>query len=89
MPALRLSVILPTFNRAASLPGAIGALLRQSAEPCTYEVIVVDNNSTDETRAVLASLKDPRLRIVREARQGLWFARNAGLAVARGDQERR
>ena len=85
MPPLRLSVILPTFNRSDCLPAAIDALLGQGAESCAYEVIVVDNNSTDQTRAILASRVDPRLRVVEEARQGLSFARNAGLAVARGE----
>ena len=83
MPQLKLSVILPTFNRAASLPRAVTALLRQSALPATYEVIVVDNNSTDGTAALVAGFDDPRVRLVSEPRQGLSFARNAGLAAAR------
>ena len=79
----KLSVILPTFNRADSLQRALAALLRQSADPWSYEVIVVDNNSTDGTASVVASNNDPRLRLVSETRQGLSYARNAGLDAAR------
>ena len=78
-----MSVVLPTFNRAASLRPALEALLAQSADAGTYEVIVVDNNSTDGTAALLASIEDARIRAVREGRQGLSFARNAGIAAAR------
>lgn len=85
MQPLRLSVILPTFNRAASLKTAVEALLRQHAPAEIYEIVVVDNNSTDDTRRVLDLLADPRLRILHEPRQGLSYARNAGLAAARGD----
>jgi len=83
MPALRLSVILPTYNRASSLPRALAALLRQGADPRSYEVIVVDNNSNDGTAALLASVDDPRVRVVHELRQGLSHARNAGIEAAR------
>jgi glycosyltransferase involved in cell wall biosynthesis len=82
---VRLSVVLPTFNRAACLRRAISALLRQTADPRSYEVIVVDNNSTDDTREAVASLADPRLRLVPEERQGLSFARNTGICESRAD----
>ena len=85
MPLPKLSVILPTFNRADSLKRALDALLRQTAMPGSYEVVVVDNNSTDGTATVVALINDPRLRLIAESRQGLSFARNAGLAAARGD----
>jgi glycosyltransferase involved in cell wall biosynthesis len=81
----KLSVILPTYNRAPALRGALGALLRQDAAARDYEVIVVDNNSSDGTAAFLAGIDDARVRQVREPRQGLSFARNAGLALARGE----
>ncbi len=82
---MRLSVVLPTFNRAALLRGAIAALLRQRVDPGTYEVIVVDNNSTDATREVVASYADARLRLVPETQQGLSFARNTGIGAARAE----
>src|SRR3954463_11732371 len=82
MPQQKLSVILPTFNRAASLQQALAALLHQTADPGSYEIVVVDNNSTDGTAAVVALHDDPRVRLVTEPRQGLSFARNAGLAAS-------
>ena len=84
MPLPKLSVILPTYNRAASLRHAIAALLRQDAPARSYEVVVVDNNSSDGTAALLASIHDERVTTVFEPRQGLSFARNAGVAAARG-----
>jgi glycosyltransferase involved in cell wall biosynthesis len=85
MPSLRLTVVLPTFNRAGPLRRAIAALQRQSLDRSLYEVVVVDNNSTDGTSEFLASVSDARVRTVRESRQGLSFARNAAIAQARGD----
>lgn len=85
MPALRLSIILPTFNRAAALGHAVDALLHQTAPHDAYEIIVVDNNCTDGTKARLASITDNRVRCLRELRQGVSHARNTALAVARGD----
>ena len=83
MPQPKLSVILPTFNRADSLRRALAALLRQSVLPGAYEVIVVDNNSTDGTAEVAALFEHRGVRLVREPRQGLSFARNTGLGAAR------
>lgn len=83
MPQLRLSVVLATFNRARSLGPAIDALLGQTAPADAYELVVVDNNSTDATANLLASITDSRVRAIREPRQGLSFARNTGLRAAR------
>ena len=84
MPLPKLSVILPTFDRADSLKRALDALLRQTASPGSYEVVVVDNNSTDGTASVVGLFDDRRVRLVAEPRQGLSYARNTGLAAARG-----
>lgn len=78
-----LSVILPTYNRVDRLRRAIDALLRQAGDPAVYEVLVVDNNCSDGTAEFLAALDDPRIHVIREQRQGLSFARNAGLSEAR------
>jgi len=81
------SIIVPTFNRASLLPAALKSLVTQdTAFP--FEVIVVDNNSTDGTRAciqVLAAQAPDRVRYVFERAQGVSAARNAGIAAARGD----
>src|ERR1043166_9448109 len=80
-----LSVVICTYNRPELLRLALTTLLRQSPANLTYEVVVVDNNSTPETRAVVDELAqtDPRIRYVRETRQGNAYARNIGVAEAR------
>jgi len=80
-----LSVVIPTYNRHELLRLALATLLRQSSANLTCEVLVVDNNSTPETRAVVDELvqTDSRLRYVRETRQGNAHARNTGVVHAR------
>jgi glycosyltransferase involved in cell wall biosynthesis len=79
------SVVLSTYNRAERLPLALEALLSQVGD-LPYEIIVVDNNSSDATAAVVAEIQarsDGRLRYVFEPRQGLSYGRNAGIRLAR------
>lgn len=77
------SVVLPAYNREASIAGAIDSVLRQSW--CDLELIVVDDGSTDRTLARARSLQDPRLRVIACPRNaGPSAARNRGLAEARG-----
>ena len=79
------SVVISTYNGAARLPDALHSVLTQDAANIAYEVVVVDNNSTDGTRATIESLiarGSDRLRYVFEPRQGVSYGRNAGIAVA-------
>jgi glycosyltransferase involved in cell wall biosynthesis len=80
----KVTIAIPTFNRAAWIEGAVAGALAQTYPD--VEVLVCDNASTDETPAVLARFDDPRLRVVRQAANvgmiGNW---NACLAEARGD----
>ncbi|MEZ5788185.1 MAG: glycosyltransferase [Xanthobacteraceae bacterium] len=81
MNAPRCSVILPTHNRVKTLPRAVTSVLAQSVPD--LELIIVDDASTDETPAWLATLDDPRIRIARaERNQGPSAARNTGIAMA-------
>lgn len=84
MKAPAISVVVPTFNRAGSLMRLLAALRDQDAEGIRYEVLIVDNGSTDETAAIVerAALRDPRVQFLREPRQGASYARNAGIARA-------
>lgn len=72
-----------TYNRCHDLPSALDSVLAQRDAP-PYEVIVVDNNSTDATAAVVHARRaaDPRVRYVFEPGQGLPRARNAGILSA-------
>jgi glycosyltransferase involved in cell wall biosynthesis len=79
------SVVLSTFNRAHLLESAIKRLQDQAPSTPSYEIIVVDNNSSDRTQAVVqdvAAHSARPLRYVFEPRQGLSHARNAGIAAA-------
>ena len=78
------SVIVPTYNRAELLPEAVRSILGQTYEG--FELIVVDDGSTDATGDVVAGFSDPRIRYIRRARQGgISAAMNAGIAEARAE----
>lgn len=72
-----LTIVVPTFNRAAALEGALRALTAQRGSP-PPEIVVVDNNSRDATRDTVRAFGS-RVRYVFEPRQGLSHARNAGI----------
>jgi glycosyltransferase involved in cell wall biosynthesis len=76
------SVIITTFNRSALVVEAIDSVLAQTYRD--FEIIVVDDGSTDDTRAVLARYGD-RIRAIHQANAGLNAARNAAVDVARGE----
>jgi glycosyltransferase involved in cell wall biosynthesis len=69
-------------QRAADLPKAIDTILAQTFTD--FELIVVNDGSTDGTVAVLDAIRDPRLRVVHQDNVGLGRALNRGIALARG-----
>lgn len=80
-----ITVVVCTYNRAALLTRTVESLFAQKAEATRFEILVVDNNSNDNTRAVVESLqtKSPvALRYSFEPRQGNAYARNTGVAEA-------
>jgi glycosyltransferase involved in cell wall biosynthesis len=83
MPEPQISAIICTHNRDAYLGAAIDSLLAQSFAG-EFEVIVVDNASTDRTREVVNDrLPHPRLHYIYEPVIGLSVARNTGATTAR------
>ncbi|WP_243093860.1 glycosyltransferase family 2 protein [Thermus thalpophilus] len=77
---MRISVVIPAHNEQAYLAGALEAVLAQTLPP--FEVIVVDNASTDRTREVAERYG---VRVVYCAKKGVAHARQAGLLAARGE----
>ncbi|MGQ9506353.1 MAG: glycosyltransferase family 2 protein [Candidatus Bathycorpusculaceae bacterium] len=80
-----ISVIVPTYNRAHLLPRAIRSVITQTYS--NFELIIVSEGSTDNTSEVVKSFKDPRIIYLgyKEGPKGPNFARNRGLASAKGD----
>ena len=80
------SVVVATYNRSEILPGTLESLINQDGDTA-YEVIVVDNNSTDDTRNVIDKLREKpgydKLTYHFEEKQGVSHARNKGIAAAR------
>ncbi|HWD58481.1 MAG TPA: glycosyltransferase family A protein [Stellaceae bacterium] len=85
MPADTLvSIIIPVYNRAHLVGRAIASVMAQSYQ--NFEIIVVDDASTDALPAALAAFPDPRLRLIaHETNQGAAGARNTGMAAANGE----
>jgi glycosyltransferase involved in cell wall biosynthesis len=79
-----MSVVIPTRNRATVVVETVRAVLKQDGP--SFEVVVIDDGSTDETADALAALAahDPRVRVVGQEHGGVSRARNTGLAAATG-----
>lgn len=81
-----ISVVICTFNRAELLTKAIQSICDQSYDPRMFELIIVDNNSSDNTAQVVAAFTTEfAIRYVRENQQGLSHARNRGWREAYGE----
>jgi glycosyltransferase involved in cell wall biosynthesis len=78
---IRFSVVVPCYNEESYLPGAIRSLQRQDFDG-EYEIVVVDNNSTDATAEVARGLG---VRVVSEPAPGVCNARQAGTEASRGE----
>jgi glycosyltransferase involved in cell wall biosynthesis len=79
----RFSVVIPTYNRAHLLPRAIRSVLGQTL--AEFELIVVDDGSTDDTRRLVEATEDRRIRYVFQPNAGVSSARNHGVRLARGE----
>jgi glycosyltransferase involved in cell wall biosynthesis len=79
-----ISLVMAAYNRAHTLPRALDSVLAQDWPD--WEVIVVDDGSTDDTDAVLARYDDPRIRRVRhDVNRGVTAAKNSGFDQCRGE----
>lgn len=79
-----MSIVLPAWNAAATLPSALASIQRQTYDD--WECVVVDDGSTDTTRSIVAgaAAADPRIRLIAAPHRGLVEALNEGLSASRG-----
>lgn len=79
-----ISIIMATYNRAHTLPRAINSVLAQTFQD--WELIIIDDGSTDETDKILSDFSDPRIKVLRHSpNRGVAFARNRGLDIMTGE----
>ena len=86
---MTLSIIICSYNRASYISDALTSLYGQSSGLDDFEVIIVDNNSTDNTKEVYAQWRhtntNGQFTFISEMQQGASFARNTGAAIAKGE----
>ena len=86
---MTLSIIICSYNRASYISDALTSLYVQSSGLDNFEVIIVDNNSTDNTKEVYAQWRQTntngQFTFISETKQGASFARNTGAAIAKGE----
>ena len=81
----KVSVIIPVFNDQKSLELCLEALTYQTYDPSQYEVIVVDNGSSELTQIESIVSSHPQVQLVQELTPGSYAARNKGILVAKGE----
>jgi glycosyltransferase involved in cell wall biosynthesis len=86
---MTLSIIICSYNRASYISDALTSLYGQSSGLDDFEVIIVDNNSIDNTKEVYAQWRQTntngQFTFISETKQGASFARNTGAAIAKGE----
>jgi glycosyltransferase involved in cell wall biosynthesis len=82
-PAPEISVVMPLYNKEEHVCESIASALEQSL--CDFELIVIDDGSTDGSAAVVEAMSLPKLRLIRQSNQGVSAARNRGVREAAAD----
>ena len=86
---MKISIIICTYNRELYLPKCLEHLKNQTEAPSNFEIILVNNNSTDNTENICENFvqENPQLSVIyiKENNPGLSFARNKGIEIASGD----
>lgn len=83
---MEISIVIPTRNNGNRISSTLGFLFNQTIAPNSYEIVVVDNGSTDNTEVVLSQLQSEykNIRWVKELQPGRTFARNRGIRESNG-----
>lgn len=79
----KISVVLPTYNRANTIKKSIDSILGQSFKD--FELIIIDDGSTDNTKNLIEEYKDNRIKYFYQKNSGACSARNYGIKMAQGD----
>ncbi|WP_051526833.1 glycosyltransferase family 2 protein [Alkanindiges illinoisensis] len=75
------SVVIPLYNKELSIENTINSVLEQTYQD--FEIIVVDDGSTDQSAQLIERIQDPRIRIIHQDNQGVSAARNRGIKEAK------
>lgn len=78
-----ISVVIPLYNKAQSIKNTLNSVLSQSFQ--NFEIVVVDDGSTDESADVVTQINDNRIRLIRKDNGGVCSARNRGIKEAKYD----
>ncbi len=89
MEGIKLSIVICTYNRASFLDGLFASIVAQSLDRSLFEVVIVENNCTDDTETIcrefIATHPEMNIKYCKEEQQGLSFARNRGIEESRGE----
>ena len=83
MSAMDFTIIVPFFNKEETIESCLQGLLNQQYPKDKYEIIFVDNNSVDNSCAIIS--KYPSVKLIHEKTQGAYVARNAGILASKGN----
>ncbi|MDP4262633.1 MAG: glycosyltransferase [Bacteroidota bacterium] len=83
MNEVKVTVLMPAYNAAKYIAEAIASVLEQTFTD--FELVIINDGSTDETVSVIRRFSDSRIRLIEQGRQGISVALNTGLREARGN----